>query len=347
MKVRMIDMSLAKFINDKNNSSDDMEKVIEYITESYKTNDSKYIGTYGCSAKRVIRDFKAVKKINHKTNGKQYEHFVISLTPDNKRITDEKYMEIAERIAGHFQRFQSVFALHKDSDIRHIHFVMNSVSYKDGKKFSQGPADLNSFKNYCNHVLGEYDFDIIKTHPTELRIPSENGFDKGFNFLEITDDKPETRFNIELDYYENELLYGNNQKKPKFKIVTTGVTMKNDNDYTYSNNGCMPVQSPYIPPLPYTPTPPQYTPNSPYPCYLNYSDNITINVTSMNQFNQVIEAMNNSPIFLEEQKVANAEIDKYIIKNSDCKTSLYINRSRNITINLPDDSVSATVIDTD
>ena len=78
---------------------------------------------------------------------------VLSITPNYQSIPDSVYMEIGRCIAEHHTGFQCVYALHKDTCFRHLHFLYNTVSYKDGKKFSQGPPDLNKTKMYCNHVL--------------------------------------------------------------------------------------------------------------------------------------------------------------------------------------------------
>lgn len=139
-------MSIGRYVNGSNNTQDDFRSILCYITEDYKTGNGKYVAAHGCSPKRILRDMSAVKKAHHKTHGKQYEHVVISITPDTADKSDLDYMEIGRAIAAYYKEYQVAYALHKDTNVRHLHFVINSVSFQTGKKFSQGPQDLNRFK---------------------------------------------------------------------------------------------------------------------------------------------------------------------------------------------------------
>lgn len=140
-------MSILKHVSGFNKDPDYKNTLIDYLTENHKTADGQYVDTYGCSKTAPLRDMNTVCKVHHKTNGKQAEHFVLSVTPDKKENTNASYMEIGRRISSYFDGFQSVFALHTDTSTRHLHFLINSVSYKDGRKFSQGPTELRT----CSH----------------------------------------------------------------------------------------------------------------------------------------------------------------------------------------------------
>ncbi len=184
-------MSILKHVSGSNKDPDYKNTLIDYLTENHKTADGQYVDTYGCSKTAPLRDMNTVCKVHHKTNGKQAEHFVLSVTPDKKENTNASYMEIGRRISSYFDGFQSVFALHTDTSTRHLHFLINSVSYKDGRKFSQGPTELNNFKTYCNHVLHENGFDIIKKGNNELFDDTPHSLKNGFDFLEVSEDEPQ------------------------------------------------------------------------------------------------------------------------------------------------------------
>lgn len=184
-------MSILKHVSGSNKDPDYKNTLIDYLTENHKTADGQYVDTYGCSKTAPLRDMNTVCKVHHKTDGKQAEHFVLSVTPDKKENTNASYMEIGRRISSYFDGFQSVFALHTDTSTRHLHFLINSVSYKDGRKFSQGPTELNNFKTYCNHVLHENGFDIIKKGNNELFDDTPYSLKNGFDFLEVSEDEPQ------------------------------------------------------------------------------------------------------------------------------------------------------------
>lgn len=102
-------------------------------------------------------------------------------------------MEIGRRVASHCIGHQCVYALHKDTRTRHIHFVWNTISYKDGKRFSMGPPGLNQEKLYINKVLEEYDLDPIRSSPNEMIDTGYHDIRYPAQFLEVYNDTPDDR----------------------------------------------------------------------------------------------------------------------------------------------------------
>lgn len=84
-------MSILKHVSGSNCDPDYINVLVDYMTENHKTADGLYVDTYGCSKTNPVRDIDAVKKIHHKTGGKQGEHFVLSITPDKISL---KYRKI-------------------------------------------------------------------------------------------------------------------------------------------------------------------------------------------------------------------------------------------------------------
>lgn len=188
-------MSILKHVSGYNYSKESMSKLINYVTEPYKTNNGRYICTRGCSKNSILRNMYTIKRAHHKEKGKQGEHFVISITPDNPKVTDDDYVEIGRRMADYYTKYQSVVALHKDSKVRHLHIVINGTSFVDGKKFSQSPSGLNSFKNSCNKILSDYGLDPIKCNPNEITDSKDYSFEDDLDFLEIFEDIPDDDWN--------------------------------------------------------------------------------------------------------------------------------------------------------
>ncbi len=189
-------MSIFKHVNDKINDFNSLKELLEYVTNTTATKMPSNIGAKGCNKNALLRDMMTIKKAYHKNDGRFYEHVVLSITPDREYVPDSDYMEIGRRIAEHYVGFQCVYTLHKNTDYRHLHFIFNSVNYKDGKKFSQGPTDLNRIKTYCNTVLDEYNLDLISTKPMEMLDDGNYYFKNGYDFLEIHSDTPIKRKDI-------------------------------------------------------------------------------------------------------------------------------------------------------
>lgn len=61
-------------------------------------------------------------------------HYILSF--DGSVKDPEKVYEIGLEIMDEFfSEYQTIFAVHEDTDNLHIHFVFNSVSYVTGKKW--------------------------------------------------------------------------------------------------------------------------------------------------------------------------------------------------------------------
>lgn len=186
-------MSIYKRIDDSKNDRDTFESIIAYVTKKPYTVWETDVGTVGCRKETVLQDMTAVKQSFHKNSGRQYNHAVLSITPDYPTLKDSDYMKIGERIASHCIGHQCVYALHKDTRTRHLHFVWNTISYKDGKRFSMGPPGLNQEKLYINKVLEEYDLDPIRSSPNEMIDTGYHDIRYPAQFLEVYNDMPDDR----------------------------------------------------------------------------------------------------------------------------------------------------------
>lgn len=186
-------MSVYRRINDSKNDKFAFERIIAYVTKKPYTVWETDVGAVGCRKEAVLQDMTATKHSFHKDSGRQYEHAVLSLTPNFPTMKDADYMEIGKRIASHCIGHQCVFALHKDTRIRHLHFIWNTISYKDGKRFNMGPPGLNQEKLYINKILEEYDLDPVRSSPNEMVDNSYHDIKFPGQFLEIYDDTPDDR----------------------------------------------------------------------------------------------------------------------------------------------------------
>ena len=71
-----------------------------------------------------------------KTDGRQYKHYVQSF--ENDSIEPKMAHEIAREWAEkNFKGYEVLFATHCDKGHIHTHFIVNSVSFEDGRKFSR------------------------------------------------------------------------------------------------------------------------------------------------------------------------------------------------------------------
>lgn len=180
-------MSVLKMINKLRRGSRRSEDLYEYITAPSKTDSGRLTGTKDILTHMPLTEMKTVKKLYHKTGGRQQIHLVVSLTPDDRNRSDNVYLDLASKVAGIFEGFQSYYAVHKDTAIRHLHIVLNSVSYIDGHKFSQSKSDLHRLKQKCNDLLEQFGFNPISIRPENLLDSTDYSQRTDFEFLEVTE----------------------------------------------------------------------------------------------------------------------------------------------------------------
>ena len=179
-------MSLLKMINKIRRGKTAMMDLHEYVTAPSKTDNRILNGAKDILSHLPITEMMTVKKLFFKTGGREQIHLVVSLTPDDRNRSDNVYLELASKVAGIFEGFQSYFAVHRDTAIRHMHIVLNSVSI-DGHKFSQSKSDLHRLKQKCNDLLGQFGFDPISIRPENLLDSTDYSQRADFEFLEVSE----------------------------------------------------------------------------------------------------------------------------------------------------------------
>ena len=154
-------MSILKIAAVSEAPRDRILAMFMYQLAPSKTDNGVLTGGYACSPKRAFEEMLLVQKSHRKTEGRQLIPFIVSITPDKPEISNEIYLKVGDEIARIHQDFQCCFALHLDSTTRHLHFLMNAVSFRDGHKYSQSKADLGIFRQKINDILFRYNFDVI------------------------------------------------------------------------------------------------------------------------------------------------------------------------------------------
>lgn len=144
-------MAIVRFFNKKNSRNEKgrytLKRALEYITNPEKTHywsDGLYV-----DAENALERMSIVKRFYNKEDGRSYIHFTISFK--GKKDKNQLY-EFAEAVSYEFSDYQSLFAIHQNTRNYHIHFVINSVSVKNGKKFSQSRLDLEYFKKNISNL---------------------------------------------------------------------------------------------------------------------------------------------------------------------------------------------------
>lgn len=183
-------MSYIKNITGSSHKGKIFEKTYTYCNEAYKTGDGKYTASFGCLDSDPLGSMLSVKKMYHKERGRQFEHSMLSVSPVGNDYTNERLLQIGTECAEYWYKkgFQCTVALHLDSEFRHFHILVNSVSYKDGKKLKMNLKFYNEYKTHCSRVLNKYGLDPIRTPAAKIIDSTPHNFYDDLGFLEAYDE---------------------------------------------------------------------------------------------------------------------------------------------------------------
>jgi hypothetical protein len=152
-------MAITKIISKPAKNHGGLRNNIEYVLKDQKVRDG-FVYMTGPSPDTltwdsVYRSMINEKKLWHKDYGRMCSHTVISFHKD-ENITYEQALEFGKEFAEKwFSGFQTIIAVHEDRDHVHIHFVTNSVSYEDGRKYHTSKRDLEKMKEITNEMCRE------------------------------------------------------------------------------------------------------------------------------------------------------------------------------------------------
>lgn len=164
-------MAVFKVIHSKNTKQNPYTFAPKYHDENslydvidYCCNPSKarngYIGGFGIGAFDIAEQMDGLAKAYGKAEGIRLRHMVLAFEPEEK-ITPEYAFQIAYQVAWYYGReYQIMFAVHQDRPHLHIHFVMNMVSFIDGRKYGGKKADYYAFIRHIYITLETYGISV-------------------------------------------------------------------------------------------------------------------------------------------------------------------------------------------
>lgn len=146
----------------KEEMSDGLKEVLTYTTQGYKTNEKEYITGINCDPKTSLSQMMNTKLSYNKMDGRLAFHAVQSFKP-GELTPDECHklgVQLAKQMWGN--RFEVVVSTHLDKEHLHNHFVVNSVSWVDGKKYDNKKADIDHFREINDAICKQHGLNVIE-----------------------------------------------------------------------------------------------------------------------------------------------------------------------------------------
>lgn len=163
----------------KEEQSDGLKEVLAYTTQGYKTNEKEYITGINCEPSTSLKQMMNTKLSYNKMDGRLAFHAVQSFKPGE--VTPEECHSLGVQLAKQMwgNRFEVVVSTHLDKNHLHNHFVVNSVSWVDGKKFTNCKKDYQTFKQISDQLCRDNNLSIIKTPEKGMHYAEWNAGKKG------------------------------------------------------------------------------------------------------------------------------------------------------------------------
>ena len=139
-----------------------LHDVMDYASDDYKTERRLYVSGVNTTPDTAKHKMHQTKLRYGKTDGIVAFHAIQSFKPGE--VSPETAHEIGKRLAKEMwgDRIEVVIATHLNKEHLHNHFVINSVSFADGKKYYDNTANYNKMKQISDRLCEEYNLSVIR-----------------------------------------------------------------------------------------------------------------------------------------------------------------------------------------
>ena len=211
----------------------DISGILEYVDDEVKTEKHFYTTGIGCDRDFAAEEFEMTKKRFGKQGGIVAAHAYQSFEEED--ISPEEAhaigVELAKELWG--DRFQVIVSTHLNTDHVHNHFCINSISYKDGKRFHFCTARMLELREASDRLCREHGLSVIEQPQGKGKSMYESRLEKAgmptrYSVAREAIDKAISRsLNIEEFKYELRQLgykYRFNQNRKYWTVTIPGWT---------------------------------------------------------------------------------------------------------------------------
>lgn len=151
-----------KTILKKIKADDGLELVYKYATNSKKTEEQYFVTGVNCIPEIALDEMRITKKFYDKNEIIVGFHAYQSFAKGevDAELAHKIGVKLAEEMWG--DRFQVVVTTHLNTNCIHNHFVLNSVSFKDGKNYYDNRENYALLRATSDALCDEYGLSVIK-----------------------------------------------------------------------------------------------------------------------------------------------------------------------------------------
>ena len=212
---------------------EDLYAAIRYVENDDKTDQTLFVSGINCSKHNAYNEMIAVKRRFGERGKNIAYHGFQSFAPGE--VTPEEAHSIGKETARRMwgDKYQVVVTTHLNTDKIHNHFVLNSVSFKTGKKFRNGIGDRFELRKISDAICAERNKSVIQgnkfysnkkeywvkknggmTHRDMLRKDIDEALSQSCSFREIEYYLKTLGYKFERDfYYDHPSVYADGWKR--------------------------------------------------------------------------------------------------------------------------------------
>lgn len=141
---------------------EDLKNVLDYAVNPSKTEQKLFVDAINCYPASAYEQMQDTKEEHKKINGILAFHAYQSFAPGEvtPEVAHKIGVEFAKRMWG--DRFEVVIGTHLDTGCCHNHFVINSVSFVDGKKYYDNLKNYARMRELSDNLCREYGLSVIE-----------------------------------------------------------------------------------------------------------------------------------------------------------------------------------------
>lgn len=138
-----------------------IDGVIEYAADDLKTENRVFVSGINCDADIATKHFMSTIRLKEADSPRLCYHGYQSFKPGevNAEMAHTIGIETAKRLWG--DRFEVVVATHCNTGAYHNHFVLNGVSFIDGKRYCNYHSDYRQMREVSDELCREYGLSVI------------------------------------------------------------------------------------------------------------------------------------------------------------------------------------------
>lgn len=157
-------MATFTAIKNKAQNRGALGRALDYVKQEKKTlwEERQLVTGWNCVAQSAYDEMMTTKRQFQKTDGRMFYQFVQSFDPATDVTPQEVHavgLELAQKL---FPEFEVVVATHVDADHLHNHLIVNSVSWKDGRKLHQNAAGLQRQRQVNDEICIAHGLQVLE-----------------------------------------------------------------------------------------------------------------------------------------------------------------------------------------